>query len=601
MSNLALKYRPLRFEDLVGQEVPAKLLSTLIKRGQQSRNVILAGSWGSGKSSSARIYGRALNCTSPTESGSPCNDCEQCIAHLEGRHPDYSEYDAASNSKVEQIREFINIAYSPPMLGTKRVLFLDECLPYDTLVHTESGDEKLGRIVGGRTKVRVKTYNFLTNQVEYKKILKFTELPVDYWTEITLSNGSTITASPKHLHYTSKGLIYTAGLVVGDTLPYFDYFHPGAKPEWSFLKIRKIRRNIKPNDEFGSKMFCLTVEDNSNFFVNGGILTHNCHSLSKQSWDSLLKVVEEPPEYLTFIFATTELNKVRPAIVSRCQSLQVHTLDHRTSVKHLERICDLEHIEHEKDALELISFISKGHARDLLSNLEQVTIIADTVDKETVAKAFGLANLTLPVKFFKHLIKGETDQLQTLINDWPLSPQSIYATNLQYLLLVWNRHHKESSITLNPLLETLPHADSSTTHLAIRERATQFQVDTEAAYNELFKEFYKYSPNSIESLTLAAISLSYFITTKGFGLVKSISQAAQTTKSATPQPNIHTRGRRFVDPSGQTLSTQTVQPTPIQGTPQQASVEEISLPSKVYPHTLQGFGFSPIDSAKVKV
>lgn len=452
MSNLALKYRPLRFEDLVGQEVPAKLLSTLIKRGQQSRNIILSGSFGSGKTSSGRIYGRALNCIQPTEKGSPCNECEQCTAHLEGRHPDYSEYDAASNSKVEQIRDFISIAYSPPMLGRKRILLCDEV-----------------------------------------------------------------------------------------------------------------------------------------------------HALSPKAWDSLLKVVEEPPEYLTFIFATTELNKVRPAIVSRCQSLQVHTLDHRTSVKHLEHICSLENIEYEKDALELISFISKGHARDLLSNLEQVTIIADTVDKETVSKAFGLANLTLPVKFFKHLIKGETDQLQTLINDWPLSPQSIYATNLQYLLLVWNRHHKESSITLNPLLETLPHADSSTTHLAIRERATQFQVDPEAAYNELFKEFYKYSPNSIESLTLAAISLSYFITTKGFGLVKSISQAAQTTKANIPQPNAHARGRRFVDPAGQALPPQTAQPMPPQGTPQQATVEEISLPSRVYPHTLQGFGFSPIDSAKVKV
>lgn len=127
MTSLPERLRPLVWEDVVGQPMVVSYLSELIRRGQVAKNVIIEGPFGSGKTTGARIYARALNCASPTESGSPCNQCLACLDHLQELHTDSVEIDGATFGGVEAIRQFRELALQPPLYGRYRVITIDEC------------------------------------------------------------------------------------------------------------------------------------------------------------------------------------------------------------------------------------------------------------------------------------------------------------------------------------------------------------------------------------------------------------------------------------------------------------------------------------------
>ena len=95
VDDIDLKYRPQFFEELVGQQHIASFLSSRIQHRAGSHKVILHGPFGAGKTSAARIYARALNCSSVTSNGSPCNDCTNCRAFLLDEFPDFLEYNGA--------------------------------------------------------------------------------------------------------------------------------------------------------------------------------------------------------------------------------------------------------------------------------------------------------------------------------------------------------------------------------------------------------------------------------------------------------------------------------------------------------------------------
>jgi DNA polymerase III subunit gamma/tau len=126
--DLALELRPQRFEDVRGQEHPVRFLSGLIKRGQIGRNLLLHGAFGSGKTSLAYIYVRALNCESPTSAGSPCGTCRWC-KEPDDREAGLYEYDVGgTGGDRDKIRSFLELYnHTPPSSAPKyRVLFFDE-------------------------------------------------------------------------------------------------------------------------------------------------------------------------------------------------------------------------------------------------------------------------------------------------------------------------------------------------------------------------------------------------------------------------------------------------------------------------------------------
>ena len=114
------------------------------------------------------------------------------------------------------------------------------------------------------------------------------------------------------------------------------------------------------------------------------------HMLSTPAFNALLKILEEPPEHLMFILATTELQKVPATILSRCQRHSFKRIDSATLADHLQYVARQEHFDMTRDAAELIARLADGGVRDALSLLDQCSA-ADRIDTEAVYSAMGLA------------------------------------------------------------------------------------------------------------------------------------------------------------------------------------------------------------------
>ena len=117
------KYRPQDFDSVVGQEYTTKLLKNLIKDNKISHAYIFTGPRGTGKTSSAKIFARAINCLNPKD-GNPCNECDLCKSFNE--NPDIIEIDAASNNGVDDIRELIDNSRLAPSISKYKVYIIDE-------------------------------------------------------------------------------------------------------------------------------------------------------------------------------------------------------------------------------------------------------------------------------------------------------------------------------------------------------------------------------------------------------------------------------------------------------------------------------------------
>ena len=118
------KYRPRTFDEVVGQDHIVKTLVNQIKLDKISHAYLFTGSRGTGKTSTAKIFAKAINCTN-SKNGSPCGECEVCKA-LDGANIDVLEIDAASNNGVDEIRELKEKVKYPPVVGKYKVYIIDE-------------------------------------------------------------------------------------------------------------------------------------------------------------------------------------------------------------------------------------------------------------------------------------------------------------------------------------------------------------------------------------------------------------------------------------------------------------------------------------------
>ena len=139
------------------------------------------------------------------------------------------------------------------------------------------------------------------------------------------------------------------------------------------------------------------------------------HMLSKQAFNALLKTLEEPPEYLKFIFATTELKKIPVTILSRCQRFDLSRVRSEELLMYIKKICNLENGNISDEALKLIVKISEGSVRDSLSLLDRALLSNDKekrLELSDVQKIFGYFDKSHLIKIFEYILKG--DQNKTL-------------------------------------------------------------------------------------------------------------------------------------------------------------------------------------------
>jgi DNA polymerase-3 subunit gamma/tau len=245
---LARKYRPQTFEQLIGQDAMVKTLANAIERGRIAHAFLLTGVRGVGKTSTARLIAKALNCIGPDGQGQPtihpCGVCEHCRAIAEGRHIDVVEMDAASHTGVDDVREIIDAVRYASVSARYKIYIIDEV-----------------------------------------------------------------------------------------------------------------------------------------------------HMLSKNAFNALLKTLEEPPEHVKFLFATTEVNRVPVTVLSRTQRFDLRRIDPEKLVVHFGHVAKAEGVEVEPDALAMIARAAEGSARDGLSILDQaIAHGAGKVTAEQVRDMLGLAD-----------------------------------------------------------------------------------------------------------------------------------------------------------------------------------------------------------------
>lgn len=131
--NLARKWRSQNFDQIVGQDLCVRMLKNSLYLGHYFPVYLFLGQRGCGKTSTARIFATAVNCqnlekfrTNPREYAFPCLECASCLAMKAGKHPDFIEMDAASNTGVDNIRTIIEASTFMPLMGNKKIYLIDE-------------------------------------------------------------------------------------------------------------------------------------------------------------------------------------------------------------------------------------------------------------------------------------------------------------------------------------------------------------------------------------------------------------------------------------------------------------------------------------------
>lgn len=122
----ARKYRPMTFDSVVGQEALTTTLKNAVKSGKLAHAYLFCGPRGVGKTTCARIFAKAINCSNPTADGEACGECESCQAFNNGRSYNIFELDAASNNGVDQIKTLMEQTRIPPQIGKYKVFIIDE-------------------------------------------------------------------------------------------------------------------------------------------------------------------------------------------------------------------------------------------------------------------------------------------------------------------------------------------------------------------------------------------------------------------------------------------------------------------------------------------
>lgn len=167
------------------------------------------------------------------------------------------------------------------------------------------------------------------------------------------------------------------------------------------------------------KVYDLEVADNHNFVANG-LLVHNCHMLSTAAFNALLKTLEEPPDRVIFVLATTDAQRVLPTIISRCQRFDYRRIPLQDMVDHLSKIAHLEDIDIDPEAVTLVAQIANGGLRDAESLLDQLSLLSETITPEKVWELVGAVPerdlLTLLQAIHSNQSETILDQCRHLMN-----------------------------------------------------------------------------------------------------------------------------------------------------------------------------------------
>lgn len=357
-------FRPKTFDEVLGQDHIVRVLKNQVERGNPSHAYLFAGSRGTGKTSCAKIFSRAVNCLHPVD-GNPCNECENCKAILEETTMDVVEMDAASNRRIDDIRELKEHVIYPPSTLKYKVYIIDEA-----------------------------------------------------------------------------------------------------------------------------------------------------HMITKEAFNALLKIMEEPPEHLIFIMATTDPDQVPDTILSRLQRFEFKRLDMESIEKNIEHIANVLDLTVEKDALHAMAIAADGAMRDALSLMDQVLAGGEKeIREETVRKVLGTIGYEATDKLVRSIFQNDLSNLlsqsQALISSGK-DPQVIIKECVEYyrlLMLAKGMGEQAKGLPTDPFQRNAIFKTASMTDMIRILDGLEFLISSE----ELFKR----SDFSEALLQASLVKLVYFISDKG--------------------------------------------------------------------------------------
>lgn len=152
-----------------------------------------------------------------------------------------------------------------------------------------------------------------------------------------------------------------------------------------------------------------------------------CHMLTPSAWNALLKTLEEPPEYVVFIFATTEGDKVLATIISRCQRFDLRRIATPLIVQRLRHICNEEKVEASEDTLLAIARGAEGGMRDALSSLDQlIAFRGSTLTEDDVLQVFGLVSRKALENLATAILTGDAKTILKLVGDFDSAGKNLH-------------------------------------------------------------------------------------------------------------------------------------------------------------------------------
>ncbi len=349
--------RPEVFEDIIGQKHIVKILENQIRTGTVSQAYLFAGTHGTGKTSTARILAKAVNCTGDADLP-PCGECDNCEAIREGRFPDVIELDAASNNGVDDLRAIIEMVKYPPSVGRYKVYIIDEV-----------------------------------------------------------------------------------------------------------------------------------------------------HMLSTAAENAFLKTLEEPPEHAIFILATTDPQKVRATIRSRCMQLNFRRVTEDELAEGMQRICAKRGISATPDALATIASRADGSVRDALSILEQCMAAGDTeLTRAAVLEYTGAAGEDFYIALTGAVISGDPGKALVYIDEILKRGK-----DARQILKDWLKHYRDLMIVKYVgRAERIVRASSENIE-RLRAQASQLEADHIERAIRLISEYInlgRYSERPRILLETAAVRLA---------------------------------------------------------------------------------------------
>jgi DNA polymerase-3 subunit gamma/tau len=210
------KWRSQTFSDLVGQETVIQTLRQAVAQGRLTHAYLFCGPRGTGKTSTARLLAKMVNCTNPHD-GEPCNECLSCREITEGRSTDVFEIDAASNRGIDEIRDLRERVRVMSATGSTRLYIVDECFRYEETVTLADGSRvSIGKLVESEWQGEVLSYNEKTGEIEPKPIVRHMKKAcVAPTVRITFDNNRFIVCTINHKFYTPLGQICAGHLEVG--------------------------------------------------------------------------------------------------------------------------------------------------------------------------------------------------------------------------------------------------------------------------------------------------------------------------------------------------------------------------------------------------